>query len=219
LQLHLELAGGLTGDMFLAAVLDAFPQFEDRVAASIDAVEEPCRVVRSYDEHLGRDRSSHLNFRAVSDRLSSASIDQAVRAHSKNLLLLLVEAESAAHGSEAPSIESHEIGAWDAVADIVGAAALIDALDTARWSASPVLVREGMTPTGTAILRYLCPTGGCAAPKNYALVRSGTGFPSRSPCPRNPVRVLCFEKGADLWQKWLERATFVRFPRAISRCN
>jgi uncharacterized protein (DUF111 family) len=219
LQLHLELAGGLTGDMFLAAVLDAFPQFEARVAASIDAVEEACPVVRYFDVHTGRDRLSHLNFRAVSNRLSSASMDQAVRAHSKNLLLLLAEAESAAHGSVAATMESHEIGAWDAVADIVGAAALIDALNTARWSASPVLVPEGMTPTGTAILRYLCPTGGCAAPTNHALVGSGTGFPSRSPCPRNPVRVLCFEKGADLWRKWQERAAVAGLRPKYSRCN
>jgi uncharacterized protein (DUF111 family) len=218
LRLHLELAGGLTGDMFLAAVLDAFPQFEARVAASIDAVEEACPVICSYDAHTERDRLTGLSFRAVSDRLSSASIDQAVRAHSKNLLRLLAEAESQAHGSEAASMESHEIGAWDAVTDIVGAATLIDALDTAHWSASPVLVPEGMTPTGTAILRYLCPTGGCAAPKNHALVGSGTGFPSRSPCPRNPARLLCFEKGADSWQKWRERVT-LPYLRPYSRCN
>src|SRR3974390_1917126 len=104
--------------MFLAAVLDAFPQFEDRVAASIDAVEEACPVVCSFDVHADRDRLGHrfevepftkyfgnipfevtspgdcaafepFNIRAVCDRLSAASIDQAVRAHSKNLLFLL----------------------------------------------------------------------------------------------------------------------------------
>jgi pyridinium-3,5-bisthiocarboxylic acid mononucleotide nickel chelatase len=206
LQLHLELAGGLTGDMFLAAVLDAFPQFEDRVSAAIDAVAEACAAYQPY------------KFRSVCDRLNGASIDQAIRAHSRNLLGLLAEAESAAHGVETASFEFHEIGAWDAIADIVGAAALIDALDTARWSASPVRVPEGMTPTGTAILRYLCPTGGSAAPKQYALVGSGTGFPSRSPCPCNPVRVLCFDESADS-RKLRARANLARIQPSSSRHN
>jgi pyridinium-3,5-bisthiocarboxylic acid mononucleotide nickel chelatase len=226
LQLHLELAGGLTGDMFVAAVLDAFPQFEDRVTASIDAVEAACPVVCSFEVHADHDRLGHRfdvepftkyfgnipfafavisqgdcaphepsNFRSVRDRLSAASIDQSVRAHSENLFRLLADAEAAAHGIEADSIEFREIGAWDAIADIVGAATLIDALGTARWTASPVLIPQAMTPTGAAILRYLCPSGGCAAPKQYPLVGSGTGFPSRSPC-YNHVRVLCFDERA-----------------------
>jgi pyridinium-3,5-bisthiocarboxylic acid mononucleotide nickel chelatase len=213
LQLHLELAGGLTGDMFLAAVLDAFPQFEERVAVSIDAVEEVRPVVRAFDIHSGHvrklpfafsvitgdDRSSTegFNLRSVCDRLSAAPIQSAVRWHSKELFRLLAEAESAAYGVDPADIDFREFGARDAIGDIVGAATLIDALDHARWSASPVLVPEGMTPTGTAILRYLCPRGGCSAPKQYALVGSGTGFPSRSPFPCNPVRVLCFDEGAD----------------------
>jgi hypothetical protein len=226
MQLHLELVGGLTGDMFVAAVLDAFPQFEDRVAESIDAVEEACPVVCSFEAHADHDRLGHrfevepftkyfgnipfafsvishgdsisheqINFRSVRDRLSAASIDEHVRAHAEQLLLLMAEAEAAEHGIEAESIEFREIGAWDAIADIVGAATLIDALAAARWTASPVLIPEGMTPTGAAILRYLCPHGGCAAPKDYTLVGSGTGFPSRSPHRFHHVRVLCFDEG------------------------
>jgi pyridinium-3,5-bisthiocarboxylic acid mononucleotide nickel chelatase len=227
LQLHLELAGGLTGDMFAAAVLDAFPQFEDRVAASIDAVEGACPVVCSFEVHTDHDRlghrfevepftkcfgnipfafsmipqgdcasHEHITFRSVRDRLGAASIDRSVRAHSENLFLLLAQAEAAARGIEAESIEFREMGAWDAIADIVGAATLIDALGTARWTASPVRIPEGMTATGAAILRYLCPTGGCAAPKEYPLVGSGIGFSSRSPCRCNHARVLCFDEGA-----------------------
>jgi pyridinium-3,5-bisthiocarboxylic acid mononucleotide nickel chelatase len=214
LQLHLELAGGLTGDMFLAAVLDAFPQFEDRVSATIDAVEDAVPVVRAFAYCAAYEP---FTFRSVCDRLNRASIDQAVRAHSRNLLRLLAGVQSAAHGVDAASIEFHEIGAWEAIADIVGAATLIDALDTAHWSASPVLVPEGMTPTGTAILRYLCPAGGSAAPKHYALVRSGTGFPSRSPCPCNPVRVLCFDEGTD--SRRSARASFARIQPGSSRHN
>jgi len=51
LHLHLNLAGGLTGDMFIAAVLDAFPRFEARVMAAIDALDAPYPVVCSLVAH------------------------------------------------------------------------------------------------------------------------------------------------------------------------
>ena len=39
MQLHLDLVGGLAGDMFIAALLDAFPEHEGRVSSAIAAVQ------------------------------------------------------------------------------------------------------------------------------------------------------------------------------------
>jgi pyridinium-3,5-bisthiocarboxylic acid mononucleotide nickel chelatase len=33
MEIHLDLLGGMSGDMFIAAMLDAFPQHEPRVNA------------------------------------------------------------------------------------------------------------------------------------------------------------------------------------------
>src|SRR4029077_17480101 len=39
MDLHLTVSGALTGDMFIAAILDAFPQYEDCVVEAIDAMD------------------------------------------------------------------------------------------------------------------------------------------------------------------------------------
>jgi uncharacterized protein (DUF111 family) len=56
---------------------------------------------------------------------------------------------------------------------------------------------ERVTPTGAAILRYLCPPSSrseVVSPKVRTMVRTGTGFGSKKlPGISNHVRVLCFE--------------------------
>ena len=59
MHLHLNLSGGLTGDMFIAAVLDAFPRFEQRVIAAIDALDDSYPVVCSLLAHSGGEMSGH----------------------------------------------------------------------------------------------------------------------------------------------------------------
>src|SRR5258708_38646108 len=59
LDLHLNLGGGLTGDMFIAAVLDAFPQFEQRVLAAIDAMDGPYPVACSLVAHADYEVRGH----------------------------------------------------------------------------------------------------------------------------------------------------------------
>ncbi len=91
----------------------------------------------------------------------------------------MVSAEAAAHDI-VPERVVFEAGAWNSLAQVVGAAALIDALDTAQWSASEFPSGGAVSLTGAAIVDYLCPprARGRPLPKARSLVRSGTGFGS-----------------------------------------
>jgi pyridinium-3,5-bisthiocarboxylic acid mononucleotide nickel chelatase len=215
LDLHLNLAGGLTGDMFIAAVLDAFPQFEQRVIGAIDALDAPYPVVCSLVPHADREVTGHrfeiepfdkyfghipLAFsrepacwESVRARLIAAEIGRPVRAHATAIFEMLVRAEAAVQGI-LPERVAFEAGAWNSIAQVVGAAALIDALDTARWSASAFPTGGAVTLTGAAIVDYLCPprSRGRPQPKARCLVRSGTGFGGLAP-QNNHVRLLCFD--------------------------
>jgi uncharacterized protein (DUF111 family) len=231
LQVYLDLAGGFADDMFIAAVLDAFPELESRVVAAIDGSDGAYPVACSLDSHrddvLTGQRfevasfarlfgkipfafssfshgdshpHEHMTWDAIRERLNAADIDAAVRAHALAILHLLMESELA-KGGETARVEFREAGAWDTIAGLVGAAALIDALGAVRWTASPVPVRAKLvTPTGAAILRYLCPVSVEADQplrKAGTLLGSGTGFGSRQSASGNAhVSVLCFDDTA-----------------------
>lgn len=254
LEIHLDLIGGLAGDMFVAALLDALPQHEALVQRTIHSVlderEFACHVLEHRDAVLRGRRfqvlrrtaraplgpataapsAPHASWRSIRDRLEAGSMSAAIRGHAIAMFQLLAEAEGYVHGTHPDAVTFHEVGAWDSIADILGAAALIDASGATRWTASPVplgggrvasahgtlpvpapatvrlllgmptlddgVVGERVTPTGAAILRYLCPP---ETPRQTSsvgvrmLMASGSGFGTRSlPNLSNHVRVLCF---------------------------
>jgi hypothetical protein len=218
LDLHLKFGGGLTGDMFIAAVLDAFPQFEQRVIAAIDALDAPYPVACSLVAHADYEVSGHrfdiepfdkyfgyipfafsqerASRESVRERLIAANIKPGVRMHATRIFELLAKAESAVWGITSDEI-AFEVGGWNSIAQVMGAAALIDALEPAKWTASPFAPDADVTLTGAALVDYLCPSSSLRSraplPQVRNLVRSGTGFGSKNSC----LRLLCFEEGDD----------------------
>lgn len=82
----------------------------------------------------------------IRERLQSG-LDGGVRAHALGIFTLLAEAEARVHGVAVEEVRFHEVGAWDSVVDIVGAAGLIDMLDTSHWSVSAVPLGAGRVRT------------------------------------------------------------------------
>jgi hypothetical protein len=217
LDLHLNLSAGLTGDMFIAAVLDVFPQFERKVIAAIDALDAPYPVVCSLVAYSDNDVTGHrfeiepfdkyfghiplafpqelAAWDSVRERLARAAIGTGVHTHATKIFELLVRAEANLRGI-VPEKVTFEPGAWNSIAQVVGAAALIDALDKAQWSASAFPTGGAVTLTGAAIVDYLCPprSRGRPQPKARSLTRSGTGF-GLVGSEKNYMRLLCFEAG------------------------
>jgi pyridinium-3,5-bisthiocarboxylic acid mononucleotide nickel chelatase len=217
LDLHLNLSAGLTGDMFIAAALDAFPRFERRVIAAIDALDAPYPVVCSLVAHSDKDVTGHrfeiepfekyfgriplafpqepAAWDSVRERLARAEIGTGVRAHATKIFELLVRAEADLQGI-LPEKVTFEPGAWNSIAQVVGAAALINALDKVQWSASAFPAGGTVTLTGAAIVDYLCPprSRGRPQPRARSLIRSGTGF-GLVGSENNYIRLLCFEAG------------------------
>jgi uncharacterized protein (TIGR00299 family) protein len=254
LEVHLDLVGGLAGDMFIAALLDAYPEHEPAVTAAIQTVCTDIPVacaLRAFKDAVLQGRQfgvsavspthartpfmpaahthSHTSWAHIRRRLEEAGLPPAVSVHAIGIFELLAEAEAWVHGIEVEQVSFHEVGAWDSIADIVGAAAIIDALGVGYWSSSPVplgsgrvttehgvlpvpapatarlltgmtLIDDGVggervTPTGAAILRYLCPPHALGSPSRIRkLIASGTGFGTRRLAGlSNHVRVLCFE--------------------------
>ncbi|MEU4295253.1 nickel pincer cofactor biosynthesis protein LarC [Kribbella sp. NPDC026596] len=109
--------------------------------------------------------------------LEEADLSDAVRARALDAFARLARAEASAHGVEPDAVHFHEVGALDAIADIVGVAAAFVALDIDRVVVSTIALgggtqvrgqHGGIPIPGPAVLHLLSEaeapvTGGTAA--------------------------------------------------------
>jgi pyridinium-3,5-bisthiocarboxylic acid mononucleotide nickel chelatase len=168
MDIHLDPVGGVAGDMFVAAVLDAFPQLEagmlDSIAAVAPAAHVTCRLERHRDHVLqgarfiveeaghahrhahGHDHH-HASWRGIREALWKAPLSPAVRDHAVGIFTLLADAEARVHGVPPEEVTFHEVGAADSIADIVGAAHLVASLGVAGWSTAPLPLGAGRVQT------------------------------------------------------------------------
>jgi hypothetical protein len=172
MQIHLDAIGGVAGDMFVAAVLDAFPDLREGTLQAIRAGGLPeditCRVAEHRDHALSglrflveeppyrphnrglalpQERHEHTPFREVRGRLQRSLLAPAVRDRAIHIFSLLAEVEGKAHGMPIEEVSFHELGGWDSIADMVGAAFLIDALKATSWTVSALPQGSGRINT------------------------------------------------------------------------
>ena len=77
------------------------------------------------------------------DLLAAGELGDAVRSSAERVFIALAEAEGAVHGVDPGDVELHEVGALDAIVDVVGVAAALESLGIERIVASPIAVGHG----------------------------------------------------------------------------
>ncbi len=115
-----------------------------------------------HDNGYGRRTWVHIR-----ELLAHAPLTAAVRERALATFGALAEAEAVVHGIPADDVHFHEVGALDALADVVGVCAGLDALGLDRLVASPVALGGGSARTehgvlpipGPAVLELLRATG------------------------------------------------------------
>jgi uncharacterized protein (TIGR00299 family) protein len=162
LHFHLDPLGGLAGDMFLAALLDACPELAEQTFAAMRAAGLPdswqTRLVRHHDGVLGGHRvlieapavepgEPPSHFADIRAGLQVAPLPPAVRERAIAIFTELAQAEAAVHDVPVDEVHFHELADWDSVADIVGAAWLVEALAPVSWSAGALPVGGGRITT------------------------------------------------------------------------
>lgn len=107
-----------------------------RVSVTVDGEEEGAGGAEHHHAHQSGmdDIVRIINGLAVSGKVKSDALA---------VYKLIAEAESRSHGKPVGSIHFHEVGAMDAVADIVGVCLLMEELSPERVLASPVHVGSG----------------------------------------------------------------------------
>jgi uncharacterized protein (TIGR00299 family) protein len=157
-RIHLDPVGGIAGDMFAAAILDAWPELEAGLRETLRRVPLPEEVaieVRPHKDHAlrgtrfrvearpGASRRRHTSFAEIRALLSDSQLPPAVRGRALEIFTLLAAAEGRVHGRPREEVTFHEVGGWDSIADVVGAAFLIDAIGATRWSTASLPLGSG----------------------------------------------------------------------------
>ncbi|WP_280425038.1 nickel pincer cofactor biosynthesis protein LarC [Nocardia carnea] len=150
----IDASAGVAGDMLLAGCVDAGAPLEV-VQRAIDAVVpgsvelRRTEVMRAgmrackIDPVVLADDPPHRHWSRIRQMLECADLPQAVRAGSLRVFRRLAEAEAGIHGTTVDDVHFHEVGALDAIADIVGTCAALYHLGIDRVVVSPIAVGSG----------------------------------------------------------------------------
>jgi uncharacterized protein (TIGR00299 family) protein len=173
LAIRLDAVGGVAGDMFVAAMIDAMPDLRDRVLGDAAAVLPPGTGAPVFEPgtsgglHCLRFRLSahaddhrehpHASFRAMVARIESAALSPGAAAHATAILRHLAEAEAAIHHVPVDDVHFHEIGDWDSLMDVTAAGSIAAALEGARWSVSALPRGDGVVRTRHGLLPVPAP--------------------------------------------------------------
>ncbi len=164
--LYFDCFSGVAGDMTVAALIDVGVPLEvvqGAVAAvGIEGVAVGVRPaqtgviggVRFVVEERGR--HPERTYAGIVELLRRARLDEPTRARALAIFARLAEAEAFVHRSEVSQVAFHEVGAVDAIADIVGAAAALAYLD-AELICTPLPLGHGSVACRHGILPLPAP--------------------------------------------------------------
>ena len=171
----LDCSSGVSGDMLLGALadvdaLDALAEVlastpELRASMTVSTVTRGAlsarRVVVEHD-----DAQPHRSRADVQRILDAMPLPDDVRATATRVFDRLATAEANVHGVNVDAVRFHEVGAVDAIVDIVGVCLGVQVLGLERLTVSPIALGGGMTDTqhgpvpvpGPAVLALLADT-------------------------------------------------------------
>ncbi|HVY99131.1 MAG TPA: LarC family nickel insertion protein [Dongiaceae bacterium] len=176
--IHLDAVGGIAGDMFVAAVVDALPWLGDRVLADAAAVLPPGSGRPAFHEgRSGAIRARRFGlesaappadvrhdhgvddgtFVALSKRISDSGLEPETAGHAIAILKVLAEAEAKIHDVPLPEVHFHEIADWDSLMDVVAAGSVVAALGAAGWTVSALPRGSGVVRTRHGLLPVPAP--------------------------------------------------------------
>lgn len=148
-----DAGAGAAGDMLLGALIGAGVPIEV-LQTAVDAVSpEPVTLSIEQVQRGGvaatrcevqvTESTTHRTWADVRRLLEAADLPPALAERSYTVFERLAVAEAAVHGTSAEEVHFHEVGALDAIADVVGVCAGLAHLGLDRLVVSPVAVGAG----------------------------------------------------------------------------
>jgi uncharacterized protein (TIGR00299 family) protein len=159
--LYCDCYSGISGDMFLAGLLDAglpLEELSDQLAKLNLAEPFSLRIEKvrrgpiaasllhvDFDEKSEGSEWRHLEH--IQSLIKDSGLKDSVKVKSVEIFTRLAEAEAHVHGTTVDEVHFHEVGAIDSLIDIVGACAGLDSLKIERVFASALPIGTGQVET------------------------------------------------------------------------
>ena len=152
---YFDCFAGISGDMTLGALIGvgADPErLREGLAGlgvggfSIEVGHRMTGPIEATDVRVILDDHHHHHHRRLHDILEmirGANLSDRVKQTAERIFLRLAEAEAKVHGSSPEEVQFHEVGAVDAIVDIVGAAICLEMLGWPKVVASPMPTFHG----------------------------------------------------------------------------
>jgi len=193
-----DASSGAAGDMLLGALIDAGVP-PGVITAAVDAVApEPVDLTPEQVTRAGfaatrchvtiTDSHHHRTWRDIRDLLGGAPLEARVRELATAVFGRLADAEAAVHGTTPEEVHFHEVGALDAIADVVGVCAGFAHLRAETVVVSPIAVGSGTISGAHGVMPVPPP----------AVARLLQDAPSYAGPPSAPAMELCTPTGAAL---------------------
>jgi len=165
---YLDCFSGISGDMFLGALLDA--------GMDLDVLERALSLlpVKGFTIHISREKRGgisgtrfivdvneeiqpHRVLSEIKEFINSSRLPSEVKADSIAIFELLARAEAKVHGLSPEEIHFHEVGAVDSIVDIVGVCVSIHHMEIKEMYASPLPLGKGIFKSGHGTLPIPAP--------------------------------------------------------------
>ncbi|MFO8090787.1 MAG: nickel pincer cofactor biosynthesis protein LarC [Desulfatiglandaceae bacterium] len=165
---YLDCFSGVSGDMFLGALLDAGLPVENLRNAlgtlPLRGYEiESETVLRSgiagcsFKVHVENKEHQHRNVGMIREMINSSGLSEWVKARSVEMFERLARVEGAAHGRDPEKVHFHEVGAVDSIIDIVGGVYGVEALGINELHVSALPLGSGFVESAHGFIPLPAP--------------------------------------------------------------
>jgi uncharacterized protein (TIGR00299 family) protein len=164
---YFDCFSGISGDMVLGALVDAGCPIEELRAGlaglGVSGWEISAEKVwkngmaATYVRVRTEEQQKHRSLSSILEILEKSSLASPVKERAAAIFRRLGEAEAKVHDVPIEKVHFHEVGALDAIVDIVGAAIGFQALGIERFACSPLNVGSGTVKTAHGILPVPAP--------------------------------------------------------------
>ena len=152
-QAYLDCFSGISGDMFVGALLDVGLPLE-RLLAELKKIPlgsyefERTRALRGHlvgtrVEIRVPGKQPHRKLRDIEALIADSGLSTGVKEQTLKVFSRLAQAEGKLHNMPPEQVHFHEVGAVDAILDIVGTCIGLELLDISHLTCSPVNVGSG----------------------------------------------------------------------------